>query len=420
MRSAAEQAAITSEVAGRRFRLASPTTAVVLLALGFVLTVLQLPLMHMAHGARGAGSGGGAGFGLVSLLALALPGVVIARRQPSNPIVWVLIGIGVGLAFYTDVEAYAFLDYRVHHGDLPLGPAAVLVASNLWVGLFLALPLVILLFPDGRLSQRWRVVLWSYLAIGAVLVACIVGSTAWDMHARAITVDNTGHLINNANPPGLAGTLVTVCSTGALIGLPVLWLSFVARQVISWRRSTGERRQQLKWLMTGGVFCVVGLVGLFLSGQYSGTASTVLNALGVGILALPISLAVGILKYRLYEIDRLISRTLSYAIVTGLVVGVYIGVITLTTKALGFHTPIAVAASTLAAVAVFNPLRVRIQRVVDRRFNRARYDAEATVAAFTARLRDAVDLETVRSELLEVVNRAVEPVHASVWIRRRE
>ena len=105
---------------------------------------------------------------------------------------------------------------------------------------------------------------------------------------------------------------------------------------------------------------------------------------------------------------------------TGLVVGVYVGVVTLVTKGLGFSSPIAVAASTLAAVALFNPLRVRIQRVVDRRFNRARYDADATVAAFTGRLRDAVDLETVRRELLEVVNRAVEPAHASVWIRRRE
>ena len=139
-----------------------------------------------------------------------------------------------------------------------------------------------------------------------------------------------------------------------------------------------------------------------------------------GIVALPVSIGVAILKYRLYEIDRFISRTLSYAIVTGLVVGVYVGVVTLVTKGLGFSSPIAVAASTLAAVALFNPLRVRIQRVVDRRFNRARYDADATVAAFTGRLRDAVDLETVRRELLEVVNRAVEPAHASVWIRRRE
>jgi hypothetical protein len=161
----------------------------------------------------------------------------------------------------------------------------------------------------------------------------------------------------------------------------------------------------------------IALVGGVLGSVFN--SSAVGSVLFFGIVALPVSIGVAILKYRLYEIDRLISRTLSYAIVTGLVVGVYVGVVTLVTKGLGFSSPIAVAASTLAAVALFNPLRVRIQRVVDRRFNRARYDADAIVAAFTTRLRDAVDLEAVRSELLEVVNRAVEPAHASVWIRRR-
>jgi len=214
--------------------------------------------------------------------------------------------------------------------------------------------------------------------------------------------------------------VVAVCSVAALVSIPVFWLSFVGRQVVSWRRSIGERRQQLKWLMCGGAISVVGLVSLFLSGQFSGPVATAFNVRGFGLLALPISICVGILKYRLYDIDRLVSRTLSYAIVTGLVVGAYVGIITLTTRALGFSSPVGVAASTLAAAALFNPLRHRVQRVVDRRFNRARYDATATVAAFTARLRDAVDVETVQSELLAVVNRAVEPAHASVWIKRRE
>jgi hypothetical protein len=140
----------------------------------------------------------------------------------------------------------------------------------------------------------------------------------------------------------------------------------------------------------------------------------------VGILlliALPVAIGVGILKYRLYEIDRLISRTLSYAILTGLLVGVFIGIVVLATDVLPFSSPVAVAASTLAAAALFNPLRLRIQRLVDRRFNRARYDAEAIVGAFTLRLRDAVDLDTVRGELLQAVTRAVQPAHASVWIR---
>ena len=180
---------------------------------------------------------------------------------------------------------------------------------------------------------------------------------------------------------------------------------------------------QLKWLYGGVVICICSALALFAVGNYSASQAiefVVKVVLAMGVAALPISMGVAVLKLRLYDIDRVVSRTLSYALVTGLVAGVYVGVITLSTKALGFHTPIAVAASTLAAVALFNPLRVRIQRVVDRRFNRAHYDAEATVSAFTARLRDAVDLDTVRSELLEVVNQAVEPAHASVWIRRQE
>src|SRR4029077_1387596 len=137
----------------------------------------------------------------------------------------------------------------------------------------------------------------------------------------------------------------------------------------------------------------------------------------LGLAALPISIGVGILKYRLYEIDRLISRTLSYLILTSLLVGVFVGIVVLATDVLPFSSPVAVAASTLAAAALFNPLRLRVQRLVDRRFNRARYDAEAIVAAFTMRLRDAVDLDTVRGELLRAVNGAVQPAHASVWIR---
>jgi hypothetical protein len=137
---------------------------------------------------------------------------------------------------------------------------------------------------------------------------------------------------------------------------------------------------------------------------------------GFGIAALPIGIGVGILKYRLYEIDRLISRTVAYALVTGLLVGVYVGLVLLATHVLGVSSPVAVAASTLIAAALFNPLRRRVQQLVDRRFNRARYDAERTVMAFAARLMDAVDLDTARDDLAGVVNRALEPTHVSVWI----
>jgi len=128
----------------------------------------------------------------------------------------------------------------------------------------------------------------------------------------------------------------------------------------------------------------------------------------------------GILKYRLYEIDRIISRTLAYALVTGLLVGVYAGLVLLATHVLALASPVAVAASTLAAAALFSPLRRRVQRVVDRRFNRARYDADKIVAAFAARLKDAVDLDAVQDDLSGVVHQALEPAHVSVWISHRD
>ena len=133
--------------------------------------------------------------------------------------------------------------------------------------------------------------------------------------------------------------------------------------------------------------------------------------------ALPVAMSVAILRYRLYEIDRIISRALAYAIVTGLLVGVYAGLVLLATQVLSFNTPVAVAASTLAAAALFNPLRRHVQRAVDRRFNRARYDADKTVAAFADRLKDAVDLDAVHDDLASLVHRTLEPAHVSVWIR---
>jgi hypothetical protein len=144
----------------------------------------------------------------------------------------------------------------------------------------------------------------------------------------------------------------------------------------------------------------------------------VLNVAGLYVtgVAFPLGMGVAILRYRLYEIDRIISRTLAYAIITGVLVGVYAGLVLLATHVLGFQTPVAVAASTLAAVALFTPVRLRVQRIVDRRFNRARYDADQTIAAFAGRLQGAADLDTVRADLTGVVDAALEPAHVSLWI----
>jgi hypothetical protein len=184
--------------------------------------------------------------------------------------------------------------------------------------------------------------------------------------------------------------------------------------VLSWRQADGVHRQQLKWLASGAAVALT--VGVWGSAFTSGVVSYLLAAT---LIALPISIGVGILRYRLYEIDRIISRTLSYAIVTGLLIGVYTGLVLLATHLLTFSSSAAVAVSTLVAAALFNPLRRRVQHAVDRRFNRTRYDADRTVAAFAARLKDAVDLDSVQNDLTGVVQRTLEPAHVSVWVSRR-
>ena len=200
----------------------------------------------------------------------------------------------------------------------------------------------------------------------------------------------------------------------------VLTAASVIRQVITYRQTRGVARQQFKWFRGGLTVCVLSGVALA-TGTANGGASLAAQIWSqvpwVALSALPISISIAILRYRLYEIDRLISRTLSYAILTALLVGTFVGLVALSTNTLALSGRVGVAASTLAAAALFNPLRKRVQRLVDRRFNRARYDAEATVAAFTARLRDAVEIEAIRADLLDAVDRAVQPTQASVWIK---
>ena len=174
------------------------------------------------------------------------------------------------------------------------------------------------------------------------------------------------------------------------------------------QRSGGERREQLKWLYSGAI---VFVLSFFIPGQVAN------NLIGpFGAAALPVCIGVAVLKYKLYAIDRIVSRVISYTVVTALLAGVFAGLVLLTTHVLPGHSPVAVAASTLGAAALFNPLRKRVQRAVDRRFNRVRYNAEAVVAAFTARLRGTVDLDVVQGDLVDAVHHTVEPAHVWVWL----
>jgi hypothetical protein len=352
------------------------------------------------------------GLAVAMMAAYAAVGYVIARTQPRNPIGWIFLGLALLVLFDYTVRLYLVLDYRQHGGRLPLGHAAAFWQGS-WslFALIFALPAIVL-FPDGRLSPRWRRVLWAYAIAGVVFMALQIAGQAVDGISGRVIVDVRGALPNNNG-----GTVAGVGFVLAPVFL-LAWCSFVWRQVVAWRASSGDRRAQLKWLALGSVVLVVSCVVILLKGDGASTGSRVAADLAtLGIAVLPLAFAVAILRYRLYEIDRLISRTLSYAVLTGLLVGVFAGVVLLTTRVLPFSSPVAVAASTLAAVVLFSPLRRRVQQLVDRRFNRGRYDAEALAARFGARLRDAVDPETVAAELAGTATSSVEPTHVSVWIR---
>jgi hypothetical protein len=336
-------------------------------------------------------------------------GALVARRLPRNPIGWLLLVFVLLVALSTDAGYYAVLAYRLGHRALPAAPLAVLL-QPLYILATAVFPLIILLFPDGRLSRGWRRAAGAYAACALLVVGVTgLGPAIAAVASGHVKVDASGNVITSGNAGGRASEALGAVVVTAVV---VLIISFVARQVLSWRHASGERRQQLKWLASGSV---VTLVTFAVGIQFSAT-SAVSNILTTGLVALPVSIGVGILKYRLYDIDRIISRTLAYAIITGVLVGVYAGLVLLTTEVFGFRTPVAVAASTLAAAALFSPVRGRVQRLVDRRFNRVRYDAEKTVAAFEARLKDAVDLDAVTSDLTAAVHQALEPAHVSVWV----
>ncbi|MGH2850442.1 MAG: hypothetical protein ACRDLP_07500 [Solirubrobacteraceae bacterium] len=383
--------------------------AVLLGLLALVLMAADVPLEASIHTLSFTNDG----LEFVFILPFTLVGVVVTRRQPRNPMGWLLQGVGLFTVFGTVTADYTVFVYHHGHRGSPLGPVAVLLDTGFATGLLL-LPLVILLFPDGRLGPRWK---WPLRIAVATLVVYLAGRVSLSAVAlgRHTPVWPGGGVVGARQPSGFAAWVGVV----EPILVPVfvlLCLASIVRQVLSYRGSSGVRRQQVKWLATGGMGCIAGLLFLI-----SGAANSAPGAVWILILlawvALPFTIGVGILRYRLYEIDRLISRTLSYAILTALLGGTFIGLIALTTNTLALSGRVGVAASTLAAAALFNPLRVRIQRLVDRRFNRARYDAEATVAAFTTRLRDAVEIDAIRADLLDAVNRAVEPTHASVWIK---
>jgi hypothetical protein len=397
--------------------MASPLTAVVVAGVLLALEIADPPLASLARQSVNDNNGS---VPLWFSGAFALVGFVVAARKPRNPLGWVILAMAGCFALSQDASFYVVASYRLRHGGLPLSWVALLAQPGWAPGIVLS-GLTVLLFPDGRLpARRLRWVVWPYLGVAALWALGTVIVTIGAIASHRTGVDPGGNLLLLDHPAGAAVWWGVVND----LFFPLLalgWLVSVAAQALSYRRAAGERRQQLKWLLAGSVLGGVSLA--ITAGHPFGHSAfaKLLAAVGfAGILTIPVCLGVAILKYRLYDIDRIISRTLAYAIITGLLVGVYAGPVLLATQVLTIKSPVAVAVSTLAAAALFAPVRRRVQRAVDRRFNRARYDADQTVAVFASRLKDtkdAVDLDTVRDDLAAMVDAALEPAHISVWVK---
>jgi hypothetical protein len=359
----------------------------------------------------------------VATLMLASVGAVLVSRLPRNRIGWLLAIGGLVLAVSGATSGLADYGLNLHPGSVPGAIWFAWTSQWAWAPeiaiLFILLPLF---YPTGRLlSSRWRV------AVAMAAVVLLVGGigsalSPWDPDPYPVE-----------NPLALGGTAGDLIGWVVNIGVTIFVVAggaaACASLVVRYRRATLIERAQLKWFAV--VAMITGLGGtvsivtdLTSAGAPTGVVGIVNEIAGFliygGLALLPVAIGVAVLRYRLYEIDRLISRTISWAAVTLILGGLFVALI-LALQALLVpvtgSNELAVAGSTLLVFALFQPLRRRVQRLVDRRFNRSRYDAERTVAAFAERLRDEVDLEQLRTEILATVSATVEPTSVSLWLR---
>jgi hypothetical protein len=330
-------------------------------------------------------------------------------RRPGNPIGWLYQAAGLAWAYTVPVSPW--IDQLVReHRPVPLVAQVVAATGALsWApAITLGVTLPALLLPDGHLrSRRWRLVVAAGMT-GSILTT--VGGALEPGPLEEMGIDN---------PFGLAGPAGTVAAALTLVGVLLHWWSLPPAAVcvvLRFRSSRGVERQQLRWVAAGVAAAVAGLVVTVPSGL--GLAPDwISNVIYPALLCPPVAVGVAVLRYRLYDLDRVISRTLAWTLLTLLLGLGYAAVVLLLGRLVPDGSSLAVAAATLAVVAAFHPLRQRIQAVVDRRFNRRRYDAAGTVEAFATRLRDQLDLDALRGELLGVVDQTMQPTRASLWLR---
>ena len=351
---------------------------------------------------------------VLATLTMATVGVLLAIRVPANLVGWLLLVSAVVLSAEFLGLVYAEWSRIGYDGSLPGTAVAAWIYSNLFVVPVLIMVVGIpLIYPNGRLlSARWR---W----LVAVLIWSLVTFTVREGLRPGLISDTTFE-----NPFGIAGIepLLDVLQLPDVFGV-ALFVGAIASVVIRYRRAGRVERQQLKWLIGATALSVVAW-SVVTIGQAVGVPTVVTVGWIFALLAfsaLPIAIGIAVLRYRLYEIDRIISRTIAWAVVTGALVAVFAAGVVALQAVLARVTQgetVAVAVSTLVAAALFQPLRRRVQRAVDQRFDRATYDAQRTVEAFAERLRDEVALDAVVADLHETVGASIRPSSFGLWLRR--
>ena len=356
---------------------------------------------------------------VVVIVGTAVIGAAVASRVPRNPLGWLLLGLALINPIFGLIDSFLVISAaRVQAGQPALpGTMTGLLLSALLLAIVLTAPLTFipLLFPDGRLlSHRWRVVGWAAIAGMSLWTAAgWIQAFMWPEEALTSTDGSTS-----------SAPVVDVLAAAGLILAVAACLASLASLVVRWRRARGAERQQLKWLVVGiaaalaGVLAETDPLDSLLAAGWSGLPDFIGDVSG---LALPLSVGIAVTRYRLYEIDRLINRTVVYTVVTGLLLITYfaiVGGLQVVLAPLG-DTQLAVAASTLAVAAAFQPLRRVVQRRIDSRFNRSRYDARRIIDTFQTSLRDEVDLEVLRRDLHAAATTTMHPTHVLLWLAHR-
>jgi hypothetical protein len=346
-------------------------------------------------------------------------GAVLGNRRPNHPVGWLLLALGLSMAAAIVAQAYADYGFRARPGALPAARYVALYGPAIlgaWLG---CIGFILLLTPTGSLpSPRWR--WWARVMVAAPVVSLVATLLLPNsLNSDYQTLDNP--LALRAFGGALRAALWVALAISVLAVLVA-----AGSLVVRFRCAHGVERQQLRWVALAAA--VVAPAALVLVAAAAATtllaaASTttlwrVFNwALVVCVTILPLAIGAAILRYRLYDLDRIVSRTLAYGLLTVLLGGGYAAVVLGLGRLLGRDSSLVIAVATLAVAAAFQPARRRIQRAVDRRFNRRKYDAAQTIEAFSARLRDQIDLDTLSSELLAVVDQTMEPTRVSLWLR---